>query len=138
MILLILVSMAGFAQSAQNNKWAKSLCYLENEVRDKVDFCTDKHQSIQKVGSIISDGCSQACLTYSRSNVSKKLWVMRLILINMKSFCNLILYLSKVWSVKNLICLKYPEKFMIFLLYLKKEVRNAVDFLHAGKHQSFP
>ena len=52
------------AQIIQNNKFAKSLQYLENEVRDKLDFCTDKHQSIQKVGTIISAGCSQASLTY--------------------------------------------------------------------------
>ena len=64
LILLRLVNIAILAQSIQNNKFAKSLQYLENEARDKLDFCTDKHQSIQKVGTIISDGCSQASLTY--------------------------------------------------------------------------
>ena len=66
LILSILVSMATLAQSTQNNKFAKSLQYLEKEVRDKVVFCRDKLQSIQKVGTVISDGCSQACLKYSK------------------------------------------------------------------------
>ena len=62
----MLVSMASLAQSTQNNKFAKSLQYLKKEVRDKVDFCRDKIQSIQEVGTVISDGCSQACLKYSK------------------------------------------------------------------------
>ena len=66
LILSILLNMASLAQSTQNNKFAKSLQYLKKEVRDKVDFCRDKLQSIQKVGTVISDGCSQACLKYSK------------------------------------------------------------------------
>ena len=58
--------MANLAQSTRNNKFAKSLQYLEKEVRDKADFCRDKLQSIQKVGTVMSDGCSQACLKYSK------------------------------------------------------------------------
>ena len=58
--------MASLAQSTRNNKFAKSLLYLEKEVRDKVDFCKDKLQSIQKVSTGMSDGCSQACLKYSK------------------------------------------------------------------------
>ena len=61
--------MAIYAQSTQNNKFAKSLHYLEKEVRDKVDFCRDKLQSIQKVGTVTSDGCSQACLKYSKEQL---------------------------------------------------------------------
>ena len=30
------------------------------------------------------------------------------------------------------------SKFAMFLQYLKKEVRDEVDFLHADKHQNFP
>ena len=30
------------------------------------------------------------------------------------------------------------SKFAMFLQYLKKEVKDEVDFLHAYKHQSFP
>ena len=58
--------MARLAQSTRNNKFAKSLLYLEKEVRDKVDFCRDKLQSIQKVSTVMSDGCSQECLKYSK------------------------------------------------------------------------
>ena len=42
LILSILVNMAALAQSTRNNKFAKSLQYLEKEVRDKIDFCRDK------------------------------------------------------------------------------------------------
>ena len=58
--------MVSLAQSTQNNKFPKSLQRLKKEVGDKVDFCRDKLQSIQKVGTVISDGCSQACLKYSK------------------------------------------------------------------------
>ena len=34
--------------------------------------------------------------------------------------------------------LKYPDKFAISLLYLQKEARSEVNFLHTGKHQSLP
>ena len=66
LILSILLNMASLAQSTQNNKFAKSFHYLEKEVRDTVGFCIDKLQSIQKVGTVISDGCTQACLKYSK------------------------------------------------------------------------
>ena len=58
--------MASLAQSTQNNKFAKSLQYLKKEVQDKVDFCRYKLQSIQQIGTTKSDGCSQACLKYSK------------------------------------------------------------------------
>ena len=66
LVLLILMNMASLAQSTQNSKFAKSLQYLEKEVRDKVEFCRDKLQSIQRIGTVISDGCNQACLKYSK------------------------------------------------------------------------
>ena len=66
LILSILVSMTSHSQSTQNNKFGKSFQYLKKEVRDEGDLCTDKHQSIQKVSTIISDGCSRACLKYSK------------------------------------------------------------------------
>ena len=49
-----------------------------------------------------------------------------------------IYYLFYGFYVFGQACLKYPEKFIISLLYLKNEGRNVVDFLHAGKHQSLP
>ena len=60
------MSMASLAQSTRNSKLEKSLQYLEKEVRDRVDFCRDKFQSIQEVGTVISDGYSQASLKYSK------------------------------------------------------------------------
>ena len=66
LILSILVSMASLAESTKNYEFTKPFQYLEKEVRDKVDLCTDKHQSIQRVGTVISDGCSQACLKSSK------------------------------------------------------------------------
>ena len=65
-ILSILVNMISLAQSTRNNKFAKFLQYLEKKVTYKVDFWRDKLQSIQKAGTVISDGCSQACLRYSK------------------------------------------------------------------------
>ena len=53
LILSILVNMASLVQSTRNNKFAKSLQYLEKQVRDKVDFCRDKLQSIQKVSYLM-------------------------------------------------------------------------------------
>ena len=50
------MNMDSLAQSTRNNKFAKSLQYLKKEVEDKVDFCRDKLQIIQKVGTVISDG----------------------------------------------------------------------------------
>ena len=56
--------MASPAQSTRSNMFPKFLQYLKKEVRDKVDSCRDKLQSIQKAATVISDGCSQACLEY--------------------------------------------------------------------------
>ena len=43
LILSILVNMAILAQSTQIIKFAKTFQYFKKDVRDKVDFCTDKH-----------------------------------------------------------------------------------------------
>ena len=67
LILSILVSsVAGLAHITQNNKFSKSLQYLEEKVIDKFHFCVDKHQIIQKVGTIKTDWCSQVGLKYSK------------------------------------------------------------------------
>ena len=50
-------------QSAISQKKSEKTRRFEKEVRDKVDFCRDK---LQKVGTVISDGCSKACLNYSK------------------------------------------------------------------------
>ena len=61
--------MASLVQSTRHKKFAKSLQYLEKEVKDEVDFCRDKVESIQKVGTVISDGHSQASLKYSKQQL---------------------------------------------------------------------
>ena len=62
--------------------------------------------------------------------------VMKLIfceLINIKVFWKSILYFDWFGQAFS----KHSDRFAIFLCYLKKDVRNVVDFLHVGKHQSF-
>ena len=67
LILSILVGMTSYAQSIQNNKFAKSLQHLKNAVRNEVDFfCADKHQSSLQIDTFTFDGCGQACLKYSK------------------------------------------------------------------------
>ena len=60
--------MDSLAKRTRNNKFTTSLQYLEKEVRDKVDFCRGKLQSIQKVGTVMSDGCRQACQSTQNNN----------------------------------------------------------------------
>ena len=40
--------MDSLARSTENNKYTKSLQNLEKELKEKVDFFTDQHQSIPK------------------------------------------------------------------------------------------
>ena len=47
LMLSILASMASLAQSTRKKKFAKSLQYLEKEVRDEIDFSRYKLQGIQ-------------------------------------------------------------------------------------------
>ena len=67
--------MASLVQSTRNNKFSKSVQYLKKEVRRKVDFCRDKFKSIQKIGTVISDGMPKvlkiATMQYL-CNVSRK------------------------------------------------------------------
>ena len=71
-------------------------------------------------------------------NILRKKWVMKLIFcmqISMKVSYKLIL-----WFLMGMV--KHSQsyqnsKFAMSLQYLKKEVRDEVDFLHADKHQSF-
>ena len=71
-------------------------------------------------------------------SILRKKWVMKLIFcmqISMKVSYKLIL-----WFLMGMV--KHSQssqnsKFAMSLQYLKKEVRDEVDFLHADKHQSF-
>ena len=91
----------------------KSLQCLYNiskkEVRDKVDFLhADKHQSFLQVDS-----------NTLGINVLQKV------------------ILSLLMGIIQHSQSTQSNKFAISLQYLKEEVRNRVNFLHAGKHQNF-
>ena len=59
------------AQSTQNNKFAISLQYLKENVKNEVDFLpADKHQSLLQIDSIILFVCSKGCPNYPKQQVS--------------------------------------------------------------------
>ena len=85
--------------------------FIEKEVKHKVYFCTDKHQSIQKVGTIVSDACIQACLTYSRIQYLKKIVSDEVDFLHADKHQNFL----KGFYVFGQVCVKYPEKFIASL-----------------------
>ena len=97
------------SQSFQNSKLAMLLQYLKEGVRDELDFLyAGKHQSFLQVD-------------FSTLVIKVSYKVILSLLIGM------IKHSQRTQS----------NKFVIFLQYLTKEVRNGVHFLHADKHQSF-
>ena len=103
------MGMVKHSQSSQNVKFAMSLQYLQKQVRDEVDFLHgDKHQSFLQV--------------YFNT-------------LGIKVSYNLILSL-RMGMIKHSPSTQI-NKFVIFLQYIKKEVRDGVHFLHLDKHQSF-
>ena len=105
----ILMGMVKHSQSPQNRKFAMSLQYLKKEVTDEVDFLhADKHQSFLRVD-----------FNTSEIRVSYKV------------------ILSLLMGMINYSQSTPSNKLPIFLQYLKKEVRNGVNFLYADKHQRF-
>ena len=86
-----------------------SLQYLQRQVRDEVDFLhADKHQSFLQV-----------CFNTFDVKVSYKL------------ILSLLMGMIKHSQSTQI------NKLAISLQYLKKGVREGVDFLHLDKHQSF-
>ena len=105
----ILMGMAKHSQSSQNSKFTMSLQYLKKEVIDEVDFLhADKYQSFLQVD-----------FNTSEIRVSYKV------------------ILSSLMGMINHSQSTQSNKLAIFLQYLKKEVRNGVNFLYADKHQRF-
>ena len=101
--------MVKYSLSSRSCKFAVSLQYFKNEVRDEVHFLlTDKHQSFLQVD-------------FNTLGTKVFYKVILSLLIGM------IQYSQSTQS----------NKFAISLQYLKKEVRNGVHFLHADKHQNF-
>ena len=86
-----------------------SLQYLKKEVIDEVNFLhADKHQSFLQVD-------------FNTLVIKVSYQLILSLLMDM---------IKHSRSIQN-------NKFVIFLQYLKKEVRNGVHFLHEDKHQSF-
>ena len=62
MIISLWVYIDRHAQSTQNNKFATSLQYLKENVKDKVDFLNaDKRQRFLQIDTIILGLCGRAC-----------------------------------------------------------------------------
>ena len=62
----ILMGMARHAWSIQKKKFAKSLQYIKNEVRNEVCFLCREISSLLQLASIILDGLCKLCLSYSK------------------------------------------------------------------------
>ena len=101
------MGMVKHSQSSQNSKFAMSLKYLKKEFRDEVDFLHgDKHQCFVQVD-------------FNTLGIKVSYKVILSLLIGM---------IKHSQSTQS-------NKFAISLQYLKKQVRAAVHFLHANKHQ---
>ena len=70
LIVPLWVCIARHAQSNQNNKFAISLQYLEENVKDEVVFLpVEKRQRLLQIDTIILDMCGQACPNlYAQNN----------------------------------------------------------------------
>ena len=67
LILSFRVCVARHAQITRNNKFAMSLQYLKENVKDEVDFLpADKHQSVLQIHTIILGVGGQACPNYPK------------------------------------------------------------------------
>ena len=101
--------MVKYSQSSQRRKFAMSLQYLKNNIRDEVDFLhADKHQSFLQVA-------------FNTLGINFSYRVILSLLMGM---------IKHSQTTKS-------NKFAICLQYLKKEVKNGVHLLHEDKHQSF-
>ena len=62
---ITLVCIARHAQSTQNNKFAISMQYLKENVKDEVDFLPeDKCQRFLQIEAMILGVCGQVCPNY--------------------------------------------------------------------------
>ena len=65
MIVSLMVCITRHAQSTQNNKFAISLQYLKEKMKDEVDFLPKDKQNFQS-DTIILGVCGQACQNYPK------------------------------------------------------------------------
>ena len=134
MIVLLLVCLARYTQSAEKNNYAISLQYRQINVKDEVGFFpADKRWRFIQIDNIILDVCGQASKNYPSLafpyNIVKTKWVIMLIFFHTGSHASL-------QQIDTMILMKMVKHFQIyqnstfavFLQYLKKEVRNEVSF----------
>ena len=62
------VCVARHAQNTQNEKFAISLPYLKENIKDEVDHFlpADKHQMFLQFDAVVLGLCGQACQNYSK------------------------------------------------------------------------
>ena len=89
-------------------------------------FCADKHQSFLQVGTVLFDGCGQACLKNYLHYLKKDV-------IDGAGFLHTDKYQSFLqgdffFDGLRQVCPKYSDKFAISLRYLKKKARSEGDF----------
>ena len=66
-ILSFWVYVIWYAQSTQNNKFARSFQSLMENLKDEVDFLSAvKHQRFLQIDTIILGACGQACSYYPK------------------------------------------------------------------------
>ena len=145
LILSHWVYIMGHAQITQNNKFAMSLEYLEENMRDYVDFLAeDKCQRFRQINTIIlvlwlgMPKLPKITSLLVFCNISRKKWAMGLIFhmqISIKVSYKLILWFWWGWSSIR----KVPKIASLQCIYntSKKKVEMKFIFLHSDKHQSF-
>ena len=100
-------------------------------------FCADKHQSFLQVGTVLFDGCGQACLKNYLHYLKKDV-------IDEAGFLHTDKYQSflQVDTFFLMAYARYAQSTQTSLQYLcdisRRKPGVKVIFLHAGKHQSFP
>ena len=94
----------------------------------------DKHKSFLKDGSITLGVISQAGPKYQKQSVYKMMKLIFCPLTNVEDFFKLIL--SFQVCVARHVQTTEDNKFAISLQQVKKELSDAVDFLHTDKHKT--
>ena len=142
LILSFCVCITRHSQRAQNNKFTIYLQYLKVNIKDEVDFLpADKSWRLFQSDTIILGVCGQTCPNYPNNKFDVSLQYnieMKLIFLNVYKHEGLL-------QIDTMILMwrfKYSQssqisKCAMSLQYLKKEVRDEVDFLHADKHHNF-
>ena len=120
---------------AQSKKFAY-LCDISRKARGRGEVISCLQISA-KVDNIILGLFSQACPKYPSISISRKTWMINLIFclqINIKGFFKLLL--SFYVCVARHPQITQNNKFALSLQYLKKELSDEVDLLHAGEHEN--